>query len=54
MNKLKSKIATLNNSMLIEIVKGLNTSFGAEQDMVFDAALGELETRLQENEFIQL
>jgi len=54
MEALISKIRNFNNEMLIDILKGLNSSFGFEQDLVFDLALSELENRMDEVKFIEL
>jgi len=54
MKALQTKIASFNTLILMEIVKGLNTSFEFEQDLIFDLALSELENRLGESKFIEL
>lgn len=54
MRTLENKIKSQTTEMLIEVVKGLNNTFGDAEDLVFEIALNELESRMEENKFCEL
>ena len=52
MQAIIAKLQQLNNEQLKEAVAKLATDFRDGADLVFDAALGVLEARLPESEFV--
>ena len=54
MNALTARIATLETTMLLEMVHNLKDDLTDDAMMVFDAVLWQLEKRLPEDEFVAL
>ena len=52
MDRLKDKVKELETKMIRDIIIKLNDKYSKEANMVFEACLDELESRMQEEEFI--